>query len=94
MFEDGKVHVARTPILISSKGKDVKWFYTYDDDAKFKTESTGYHHRYIKGLASHTEQEYDKIINTPNLDTITIDDPNWFEIIYGKDSQLRKDWLT
>ena len=94
LFEDGKVHVARTPILISSKGKDVKWFYTYDDAAKFKTESTGYHHRYIKGLASHTEQEYDKIINTPNLDTITIDDPNWFEIIYGKDSQLRKDWLT
>jgi DNA topoisomerase-2 len=93
LFEEGRVHVARTPILISSKGKDVKWFYTYDEASEFKSKGNGYHHRYIKGLASHTEDEYDKIINSPKLDTITIDDPHWFEIIYGKSAQLRKDWL-
>jgi DNA gyrase/topoisomerase IV subunit B len=93
LFEEGRVHVARTPILISSKAKDVKWFYTYDDASEFKSKGNGYHHRYIKGLASHTEDEYDKIINTPKLDTIVIDDPHWFEIIYGKSAQLRKDWL-
>ena len=93
LFSEGRIHITRTPILISSKGKDVQWFYDYESASKFKAESTGYYHRYIKGLASHTEEEYSKIINEPTLDTVEIDDDNWFEIAFGKDAQLRKDWL-
>jgi DNA topoisomerase-2 len=94
LYTEQRVHISRTPILISSKGKDVRWFYTYSEANEFKTNSSGYHHRYIKGLASHTEEEYSKIVNDPVLDTVVIDDPNWFEVAYGKDSQLRKDWLV
>ena len=93
LFKEKRVHIARTPILISAKGKDVKWFYDYESAHQFKNSSSGYKHRYIKGLASHTEEEYSTIINTPKLDTVVIDDDTWFEVGYGKESQLRKDWL-
>ena len=94
LFEEKRVHITRTPILISSKGKDVKWFYDYQSASEFKTKSSGYYHRYIKGLASHTEEEYSKIINTPNLDTVVVDNPHWFEVAYGNDVNLRKEWLA
>ena len=95
LFTERRVHIARTPILISEKSKSVKWFYDYGSASNFKNsdESKGYKHRYIKGLASHTEEEYSKIVNQPKLDTVIVDDPHWFEIAFGKDSQLRKDWL-
>ena len=94
LFTDKRVHIARTPIMISEKGKDVKWFYNGKDAQAFKASTEGYHHRYIKGLASHTEEEYYKLINEPKLDTISVDDPHWFEVFFGKDAKLRKEWLN
>jgi len=95
LFEEKKLSVVRTPILISKKGnKDVKWFYDYKSASDFKHNSEGYYHRYIKGLASHTEEEYSRIVNDSHLDYIEVDDPHLFEMMFGKDSQLRKDWLN
>ena len=96
LFKEQRIHIARTPILISEKGKSSEWFFDYKSAQEFKnsSDSKGYHHRYIKGLASHTEEEYSTIINQPKLDTVVIDDDHWFEVAYGKESQLRKDWLT
>jgi len=94
LFKENRVHITRTPILISSKGKDVKWFYDYHSASEFKSKSSGYYHRYIKGLASHTEEEYSKIINEPKLDTVVIDNDHWFEVAYGNDVNLRKEWLA
>lgn len=93
LLTEGKVHITRTPIMISTNGKDIKWFYTYKDANSFKENSKGYKHRYIKGLASLTTEEYDSIINQPVLDTITVDDKNWFEMMFGKESTLRKEFL-
>lgn len=93
LFEEKKVHITRSPIMISTNGKDTKWFYTYKDANEFKDTSNGYKHRYIKGLASLTESEYSEIINNPVLDTIIIDDKDWFEIMFGKESALRKEFL-
>jgi len=94
LYTENRIAMTRTPILISNKGKDVKWFYSYNEAKKFKETSKGYHHRYIKGLASLTEEEYHDIINNPVLSNIVIDDPAWFEVMMGKDSAPRKDWLN
>lgn len=89
---ENRVQITRTPIMISSKAKDVKWFYTYEDAQAFK-KNGGYHHRYIKGLGSLTEDEYHIIINKPKYDTVTVDDASVFQMMFGKDSSLRKEYM-
>ena len=89
---ENRVQITRTPIMISTKAKDVKWFYTYEDAQVFK-KNGGYHHRYIKGLGSLTEDEYHIIINKPEYDTVTVDDASVFQMMFGKDSSLRKEYM-
>ena len=93
LFSEKRVKITRTPIMISSKGKDIKWFYTYEEARDFKAENGGWKHRYIKGLGSLTEDEYDTIINKPVYDTVTVDDASIFQMMFGKESQLRKDYM-
>jgi DNA topoisomerase-2 len=93
LFSEGRIAITRTPIMISTKGKDTKWFYSYNEAKAFKSDSKGWHHRYIKGLASLTEGEYDVIINQPRFDVIEIDNEKWFDVMFGKDSEPRKQWL-
>jgi DNA gyrase/topoisomerase IV subunit B len=92
LFEK-KVKITRTPIMISTKAKSVKWFYAYEEASKFKSDQAGWKHRYIKGLGSLQEEEYSTIINDPVYDTVTVDDAKTFEMMFGKDSQLRKDYM-
>jgi DNA topoisomerase-2 len=93
LLKERKVKITRTPIMISSKGKDVKWFYTYEDATAFKNNDSTWKHRYIKGLGSLTEEEYDVIINKPVYDTVTVDDVSMFQMMFGKDSALRKQFM-
>lgn len=93
LFTEGRISITRTPMMISDKGSNVKWFYNYDDARKHKSGTSGWHHRYIKGLASLTEDEYDSIINNPKFDVIEIDNDKWFNVMFGKDSEPRKQWL-
>ena len=78
LFKEKRVKITRTPIMISTKGKETKWFYTYEEASEFKSKETGWKHRYIKGLGSLTEEEYDRIINKPLYDTVTVDDAKIF----------------
>lgn len=93
LLTEKRVKITRTPIMISTKGKEVKWFYTYEDANEFKTKETGWKHRYIKGLGSLQEEEYDTIINDPLYDTVTVDDAKIFEMMFGKNSELRKQYM-
>lgn len=93
LFKEGRILITRTPIMISTKNKQVKWFYNYDDANKFKETAGGWYHRYIKGLASLTEEEYHKIINEPVFDQINIDNSVWLEVMFGKESGPRKEWV-
>lgn len=93
LLTEKRVKITRTPIMISVKGKEVKWFYNYEDASQFKSEQSGWKHRYIKGLGSLTEDEYDTIINKPQYDTVTVDDASIFQMMFGRDSQLRKDFM-
>ena len=89
---ENRVQITRTPIMISTKDKTVKWFYTYEEAQEFK-KNDGWKHRYIKGLGSLTESEYFDIINKPKYDTVTIDDASVFQMMFGKDSNLRKEYM-
>ena len=92
LLTEKRVKITRTPIMISTKGKEVKWFYTYEDANAHKSAS-GWKHRYIKGLGSLQEDEYDKIINEPVYDTVTVDDADIFQMMFGKDSVPRKEFM-
>ena len=94
LLTEKRIHVTRSPIMISTNGKDTKWFFSYEEANEFKSTSKGYTHRYIKGLGSLTESEYDRVINNPVLDTITVDDANYFQIMFGNDVSLRKEIMT
>jgi DNA gyrase/topoisomerase IV subunit B len=93
LLTEKRVKITRTPIMISTKGKDTKWFYDYKTAAEFKTDNNGWYHRYIKGLGSLTEPEYHSIVNEPVYDTVTVDDAGIFQMMFGKDSQLRKEFM-
>ena len=94
LLTEKRIHVTRSPIMISTNGKDTKWFFTYEEANEFKMNCKGYTHRYIKGLGSLQESEYDRVINDPVLDTITVDDANYFQVMFGNDAQPRKDLMT
>lgn len=94
LFDEKRVKITRSPIMISTNGKNTKWFYTYEEANEFKKDCKGYNHRYIKGLGSLTESEYSKIINEPVFDTVTVDDASYFQMMFGSDAQLRKEFMT
>lgn len=93
LLDERRVKITRTPIMISSNSSEVKWFYTYEEATEFKTNNSNWKHRYIKGLGSLTEEEYDRIINEPVYDTVTVDDASIFQMMFGKDSNLRKEFM-
>lgn len=93
LLAEKRVHITRSPIMISTNGKITKWFYTYEEANEFKVSSKGYNHRYIKGLGSLEENEYDVIINKPVFDTVTVDDASYFQIMFGDSADLRKTFM-
>jgi DNA gyrase/topoisomerase IV subunit B len=93
LLKEKRVYITRTPIMISTNGKETKWFYTYEEAANFKTKETGWKHRYIKGLGSLQEDEYSTIINHPTYDVVTVDDASYFQMMFGDDSELRKKFM-
>ena len=94
LLEEGRIKVTRSPIMISANNKDVKWFYNYEDANEFKQNCKGYTHRYIKGLGSLTESEYNSVINKPVWDTVVVDDVSYFQMMFGNDADLRKGFMT
>ncbi|ADG59915.1 DNA topoisomerase II large subunit [Acinetobacter phage Acj9] len=96
LFDQGRIRLCKSPIIIAEKGKDEKWYY---DLAAYEAEKPllkGYTIRYIKGLGSLTEDNYAKVINDPQFDVVSLPE-NWrdqFEMLMGNDAQLRKDWMS
>jgi DNA gyrase/topoisomerase IV subunit B len=93
LLTEGRVGVTRSPIMISTRGKDEKWFFDITEAKSFKETATGYSHRYLKGLGSLQESEYDRVVNDPVLDIIHPDDPALFQMMFGSDSTPRKEFM-
>lgn len=93
LLSEGRVKITRSPIMISTNGKETKWFYTYEEANEFKQTCKGYTHRYIKGLGSLTENEYDRVLNQPVWDTVSVDDASYFQMMFGGDANPRKEFM-
>lgn len=97
LFEQGRIRFCKTPLIILQKGKEQKWYYNIEEYENEKHKLKGYSEpRYIKGLASLTQDEYIRVINEPVYDVIRLG-PNYiekFEMLFGDDAQLRKDWMN
>ncbi len=93
LLHERRVMITRTPIMISSKKDEVKWFYNYEGASEFKSKNADWKHRYIKGLGSLVEEEYSEIINEPVYDTVSVDDAEVFQMMFGKDANLRKEYM-
>ncbi len=101
LLEEQRVKITRTPIMITEggikggmKGDESwsTWSYTYEEANERKKRSDG-KHRYIKGLGSLREDEYDIIVNKPVYDIVTVDDVKYFQMMFGQDSKLRKEFM-
>lgn len=96
LFDEGKFRIIRSPIMIttpSGKKQSDVWSFGYKEAENNKQKHASGTHRYIKGLASLTEDEYSRIINQPVFSVISIDDPKYFEIMFGNDSAPRKTFM-
>ena len=95
LFEQGKIKIVKSPIMIiSQKGQKDIWAYEYDEAHKLKDKYPKANFRYIKGLGSLDLDEYSRVVNEPVLQTIKIDDPKKFDLMFDKkDSEPRKDLI-
>lgn len=96
LFEQGRIKFVKTPVIICNKGNDSKWFYNLKDYEDDKNNLKGYNVRYIKGLGSLREEEYERVVNMPVYDVVSLPD-DWkeqFEMLFGDDPEKRKVWMS
>ena len=55
------------PIIISTKGKDTKKFYTFEEFKKEEKKLKGYTHKYVKGLGGLNNKESKEMYQNPNF---------------------------
>jgi DNA gyrase/topoisomerase IV subunit B len=100
LFEQKMIYKVETPIVVSvaKKGKKKLYFYTQTEYNNWleKINPKDWDIEYKKGLASLIDDEYDQIINQPNLTLISPDDTSLeqLKIWFGDNSDLRKNELT
>ena len=94
LFEDGRVLLIKSPIVIAKKGKAVKRYYDLKDFEEARLD-TDWKIEYNKGLGSLSVDEYDLMINDPVTEVIDYDSGagSSLETAFGKNSIPRKQWL-
>ncbi|AJD81818.1 DNA topoisomerase large subunit [Yersinia phage vB_YenM_TG1] len=96
LFEQGRIRFVKTPVIIAQVGKVQKWFYDLPEYDAVKETMPKHSIRYIKGLGSLTRDEYEKVIQEPVYDVVSLPE-NWkelFEMLLGKNPELRKEWMS
>lgn len=99
MFEQKRIYIIPSPryVLTKGKGSTRKVIYFYDSESfeKNKSNYTNYETRYIKGLATLRDYEYEEVIsNESNWIQVNIDNPEAFRIMYSSDVEPRKKLMS
>ena len=99
LFSQHRVFIVQSPRYVLTKGKGanrkVVYFYNTEDFEKKRAQYKDYEVRYIKGLATLRDYEYEEAItNTDNWIEVKIDDPNCLKIMYSDDVSLRKNLMS
>jgi DNA topoisomerase-2 len=96
LFEQGIICRIISPIIIATKKKDIKKYYSMDDFHKDESNLKGYTIKYIKGLGGQNAKEYKEMMQSNNFMYFKKDDiadgmmNKWF----GKNiASVRKDML-
>nr|DAH33771.1 MAG TPA: DNA TOPOISOMERASE IV, B SUBUNIT [Caudoviricetes sp.] len=95
LFAQNRIYIRPSPRYVLTKGKGasrkVRYFYDTETYEKEKNKYKGYEIRYIKGLATLRDYEYEEVIsNESNWVHVTIDDPSAFRIMYSENVTERK----
>ncbi len=94
LFEDERILLIKSPIVIAKKGKQIKRYYDLKDfnDAGL---DNSWNIEYNKGLGSLSVEEYDLMINNPVTEVLRFDDSanDSLETAFGKNPIPRKKWL-
>jgi len=99
LFDKNMIYKVQTPIVVSTnrKTKKKELFYTQLEYNKWleKIDSKLWEIKYKKGLAALVDDEYNEIINNPNILLIKKDDlsDQYLDIWFGKSSDLRKNQI-
>lgn len=98
LFEQGRIKFVKTPVWIceNKSTKKQTWYYTSEEYDLNKSKHLKDKVRYIKGLGSLEESEYERVINEPVMDVVSLPD-NWkdqFEMLFGNDPDKRKEWMS
>ena len=96
LFEQGRIKLCKSPIIIAEKGKDKKFYYSLNDFENDRDTLQGYKTKYIKGLGTLSEDDYAKVVNDPVYEVIKLPDDykEQFELLFGKDADARKEWMS
>lgn len=96
LFHEGRIRFVKTPVIIAQLKDKQEWFYSLPDYEEAKDKLPKHTIRYIKGLGSLEDSEYKRVLLEPVFEVVQLPD-NWkelFEMLFGKDSQQRKDWMN
>lgn len=99
LFDMNFVYKAETPLMVvkSSKMSEDLWFYSMDEFYSWSSDKNlkDFSITYKKGLGALEDDEYKKIIKTPNLVKISSDElsSKKLGVWFGKNSDLRKEEL-
>lgn len=98
IITNGRLIKVMSPIVICTKGKQIKRFYEYDEFLAEQKKYNSWTIKYNKGLGSLDEKEYSIMINDLKYETFTIDDieksHKIMNILFDKkNTDIRKDWL-
>lgn len=97
LFDEKRIVKVLCPIVIATKGKEIKRFYTLEDYNREMNDLAGWSIKYYKGLGSLSSEEYDRIINNNESLELEVFDRDKtkkvLEVLFGQDTSIRKRWL-
>jgi len=96
LFDEKRIEILKSPIIIVRKGKESKRFYSLDEWQKKSEKYSGWDVIYAKGLGSLEEDDYDQMINSPVSEIVVMDEKGEesLQMAFGDDIQARKVWLS
>lgn len=86
-----------TPNIIATKGAQRVYFTTKSEYEKVKDKYKGWTVDYLKGLGRMSKEDWKRVLSSDEFLIPIIDDgnlQNTFELLFGDDADLRKDWLS
>lgn len=93
LFEQGRIKIVNSPRYILRGKTNNIYFYDKKEWDDYKGVTKGYELAYIKGLGSLETEEYRDMLADPFYETVVIDDPSLFEMMYGEDTAPRKTFM-